>query len=154
MSGPAAEAVVSGPAVVQKNCAGCKASMTVRVADRNRGWGKFCSKSCKAKHQTKQTGIAGPHYKAGGKTVQQMANGHYAKSAFAGGGKPRAPKNGIFRDGKRVCCEQCGAWATNGVESILAHHPIDPVHGYRIEWTCDLHFDDTHPFDSEGLGQW
>lgn len=27
--------------------------MKVRQADINRGWGKFCSKSCKAKHQTK-----------------------------------------------------------------------------------------------------
>ena len=27
-----------------------------RVADRKRGWGKFCSKSCKAKEQENRTG--------------------------------------------------------------------------------------------------
>lgn len=33
---------------------------TARVADRKRGWGKFCSKSCKAINQTHRTGYAGP----------------------------------------------------------------------------------------------
>lgn len=35
----------------QKKCASCGDQMTVRVADHNRGWGKYCSKSCKAKKQ-------------------------------------------------------------------------------------------------------
>jgi len=33
------------------DCAQCKANFKARVADINRGWGKFCSKSCKAIHQ-------------------------------------------------------------------------------------------------------
>lgn len=32
---------------------GCGRSKQVRVADVNRGWGKFYSKSCKARHQTR-----------------------------------------------------------------------------------------------------
>ena len=29
------------------NCRACNALFTARVADRNRGWAQFCSKSCK-----------------------------------------------------------------------------------------------------------
>jgi len=36
---------------MQKKCATCCGEMTVRVADHNRGWWKYCSKSCKAKKQ-------------------------------------------------------------------------------------------------------
>lgn len=43
-------------AMVQVNCEGCKASFSARVADRKRGWGRFCSKSCKAVKQEKRTG--------------------------------------------------------------------------------------------------
>lgn len=130
-----------------KNCKYCNETMNVKKADHDRGWGIFCSKSCKAKWQTSKTGIAGPHYKAEGKTVNQMKNGNYAKSKFSG--RHSTPKNGtgIFRNGHRVTCDTCGQWATNGVKSIMSDHPIDPVHGYRIEWSCDEHFDDTHPFD-------
>jgi hypothetical protein len=134
---------------IEKNCKHCNSSMTVRLVDHNRGWGNFCDKSCKAKYQTKKTGITGPHYKAIGKTVEQMTSGNYAKSMFSDRNKPSAPKNGIFRNGSRVCCEQCGVWATNGV-----HTNFETSSGDGIEWTCDKHFDDTHPFSSEALGQW
>lgn len=36
---------------VKKNCKGCGKDIYPRAADVNRGWGKFCSKSCKAKKQ-------------------------------------------------------------------------------------------------------
>jgi hypothetical protein len=35
---------------------GCGRKKMVRTADVNRGWGKFYSKSCKAKAQEKRTG--------------------------------------------------------------------------------------------------
>lgn len=35
---------------------GCGRKKKVRVADINRGWGKYYSKSCKAKAQEKRTG--------------------------------------------------------------------------------------------------
>lgn len=38
------------------NCKCCKKEFKARQADLNRGWGKFCSKSCKAKEQEKRTG--------------------------------------------------------------------------------------------------
>lgn len=31
----------------------CRNEFQVREADRKRGWGRFCSKSCKANHQAK-----------------------------------------------------------------------------------------------------
>lgn len=41
-------------------CARCKVSFMARTADRKRGWGRFCSKSCKAIRQTQQTGRGAP----------------------------------------------------------------------------------------------
>ena len=40
--------------MVTKDCEKCGKTMQARQADINRGWGKFCSKSCKAKKQTKK----------------------------------------------------------------------------------------------------
>ena len=40
---------------VNVECLNCGCSFSARVADRNRGWGRFCSKSCKAEHQEKRT---------------------------------------------------------------------------------------------------
>ena len=43
-------------AMMDKKCQRCGTHMTVRVADHKRGWGKFCSKSCKAIQQEQRTG--------------------------------------------------------------------------------------------------
>ena len=37
-------------------CKRCKVEFEARVADIKRGWGKFCSKSCKAVRQEQRTG--------------------------------------------------------------------------------------------------
>lgn len=42
--------------MIDKKCKHCKADISVRLADHKRGWGNFCNKSCKAKHQEKQNG--------------------------------------------------------------------------------------------------
>jgi hypothetical protein len=42
-------------ATCECKCKNCGDMFTARVADRKRGWAKFCSKSCKAKRQEKQT---------------------------------------------------------------------------------------------------
>lgn len=41
---------------VECKCKCCRKTFTARVADRQRGWAKYCSKSCKAKHQEQRTG--------------------------------------------------------------------------------------------------
>ena len=38
-------------ATVEVSCAWCAETFTARTADRKRGWGKFCSKSCKSSKQ-------------------------------------------------------------------------------------------------------
>lgn len=38
------------------NCKWCSKGFNARQADLNRGWGTFCSKSCKAKKQESKTG--------------------------------------------------------------------------------------------------
>lgn len=45
-------------ATVEVKCVNkaCGKMFTARVADRKRGWGKFCSKSCKAIKQEQRTG--------------------------------------------------------------------------------------------------
>ena len=35
------------------NCKQCNKPFNARQADRNRGWARYCSKSCKAKNQVK-----------------------------------------------------------------------------------------------------
>jgi hypothetical protein len=44
------------PRLVEKCCEYCQSPMTVRSADVKRGWGRFCSKACKAKEQEARTG--------------------------------------------------------------------------------------------------
>lgn len=46
--------------MIETHCAYCGIKMTVREADVKRGWGKFCSKMCKAKEQTRRTGRGKP----------------------------------------------------------------------------------------------
>ncbi len=45
---------------VKCQLASCGKRFSVRAADRKRGWGRFCSKSCKAAHQSK-IAIRGNH---------------------------------------------------------------------------------------------
>lgn len=42
--------------MVEVKCRCCGSPFTARLADRKRGWARFCSKSCKAKHQEARTG--------------------------------------------------------------------------------------------------
>lgn len=41
----------SGPKRKRKHCAWCGKVLHPKVADLKRGWGKFCSKKCKARSQ-------------------------------------------------------------------------------------------------------
>ena len=48
--------LVADKGKVWVKCKCCKKDFQARIADRNRGWGKFCNKSCKAKEQERRTG--------------------------------------------------------------------------------------------------
>lgn len=44
------------PQMVDRTCEGCGKPFRARAADVKRGWGRFCSKSCKATRQEQRTG--------------------------------------------------------------------------------------------------
>lgn len=44
------------PHMTRVKCDRCGDTFLARTADVNRGWGKFCSKSCKAIKQERRTG--------------------------------------------------------------------------------------------------
>ncbi|WP_244115566.1 hypothetical protein [Burkholderia gladioli] len=44
------------PKMVDRKCNRCGRSFQARAADVKRGWGRFCSKSCKAIKQEQRTG--------------------------------------------------------------------------------------------------
>jgi hypothetical protein len=46
---------------VERKCKSCGASFMARVADVKRGWGRSCSKSCKATAQEARTGQYAHH---------------------------------------------------------------------------------------------
>ncbi len=47
---------VTRGAKVERKCQSCRLTFFPRKADVDRGWGKFCSKSCKAIKQEQRTG--------------------------------------------------------------------------------------------------
>jgi endogenous inhibitor of DNA gyrase (YacG/DUF329 family) len=49
------------PKMVQRQCKNCGDPFTARAADVKRGWGNFCSKTCKAIKQEKRTGQYARH---------------------------------------------------------------------------------------------
>lgn len=120
------------PTMTEVRCKCCGKPFSARVADVNRGWGLYCSKSCKAKKQTKDTGISGPNYKASGMTVDKMRNGKYAKSKF---------------NGRR-------GYITN----IHYEEWDDEVVSGGVVWSdkyqswIDFTSDGSHPFDSDAAG--
>lgn len=126
------------PSMTKIKCANCNNTFEARTADVNRGWGKFCSKSCKASKQTKLTGITGPHYKAAGRTVEQMQNGNYAKSKFK-------DKKRWFRSS--IAFEPWDEEVENGDAKYSHKHGC-----WLVRDNGDDPFIDAHPFDSDAAG--
>ena len=50
-------------AMVECKCKTCRNPFMARVADRRRGWGMFCSKSCKAVKQERRTGQCADYFR-------------------------------------------------------------------------------------------
>ncbi len=68
--------------VVCKNLR-CQKSFSVRVADRKRGWGKYCSKSCKASVQNRGRGSSNNWRNSG------VSRREYLEHAREYGGTPQ-----------------------------------------------------------------
>jgi hypothetical protein len=58
---------------VLRKCRNCGGSFFAKAADVKRGWARFCSKSCKAQKQTRDTGCAGPLREGCGNFIQGAA---------------------------------------------------------------------------------
>ena len=72
-------------------CKSCKTPFEAREADRKRGWGRYCSKSCKAVRQTQVKGRRS---------------------------KPAYPRHDGVSDMKHKFCAHCSSRAVNGVYTI------------------------------------
>lgn len=89
-------------AVVEVKCKCCKQPFMARVADRNRGWGRFCSKRCKAVKQEQRTGQysnyihknkqADTNYRGSG--VDRDTYEYYANEY---GGIPQFSRSGVYQ---------------------------------------------------------
>lgn len=53
------------PKMVERKCKCCRKPFQARAADVKRGWGLFCSKSCKAIKQEQRTGQFAAHIRGG-----------------------------------------------------------------------------------------
>ena len=78
------------PKMVQRVCKNrrCGAAFMARSADVNRGWARFCSKSCKASHQEARTGQYARHLHAvyQGRDGDENGGGLEESIDFEGGG--------------------------------------------------------------------
>ncbi|MCA0856130.1 hypothetical protein [Phaeobacter italicus] len=116
----------------------CGKEFQARTADVKRGWGKFCSKSCKAVRQFKVTGISRPDFTASGLSVKQMQSGKYNKTM------PPDPDN---PSRARGTCAFCDAPAVNAYLTSFDD-------GELSEWSHRLRshvvrFCDEYKFDAE-----
>lgn len=59
-------------------CKRCKQPFVARVADRARGWARYCSKSCKAVAQEARTGQYGAYLRAENGGLLGGQTEHYA----------------------------------------------------------------------------
>ena len=93
--------------------------------------------------QTKATGIAGPDYRAGNKTVHQMASGNYSKSQFKGqrsGGEPIGYISNIaYDEWDYEVINGDVFWSKKHRSWIERYNENDPLQG-------------SHPFDSDTAG--
>lgn len=67
-------------AAITKQCECCGKSMQVRAADVARGWGRFCSKSCKASAQERHTHQNAVHVHQNSMSQAELAGGGYGDS--------------------------------------------------------------------------
>ena len=66
---------------------GCGKSKEVRQADINRGWGKYFSKSCKAKAQERRTGQNKAYIERQIDNDNEGYEGHIMQSGYFGHGQ-------------------------------------------------------------------
>lgn len=83
-------------ATITKHCECCGKSMQVRSADVARGWGRFCSKTCKASAQERRTGQHAAHLRAS----RSGAYRPMTLAELAGGGNGYSERDDDFASDK------------------------------------------------------
>lgn len=63
-------------AMIEKKCERCREPIRVRVADHKRGWGRYCSKSCKAVAQDRHYAQRGDYHSEGMEAIEAGWDGH------------------------------------------------------------------------------
>ncbi len=114
---------------VEVKCGRCRKPFMARVADRKRGWGKFCSKTCKAVKQEQRTGQYADRLHRPDKTEHRLHpfvdNATYLEHQREFGGMPQFDRNGNF-DGIQMSIEDLsyGGYGDAG--------PDDPMHDGKL----------------------
>lgn len=119
--------------MVEVACKWCGTKKMVRSADVKRGWGKFCSKACKAKDQTKR---------------------HNGRMKFGQGKQKRPSKNRLTKEQRYQClveARELGRVSEEYFNMVAIHEYIEFMSPEDI---IDAAMCDEHPFSSEALGQW
>ena len=126
---------------------GCGRKKRVRVADIKRGWGKFYSKSCKAKAQERRTG--------------QM-------SAYLRGDKPKQrhiDREDFDSDKSEYCsstvrtnklhCSDCGHKISKGSSAVFEINEGSMLSVFcascGLDYSYELYLSEMHPFSGEAV---
>ncbi|KVG33833.1 hypothetical protein WJ30_07110 [Burkholderia diffusa] len=64
------------PRMVDRTCEGCGKPFRARAADVKRGWGRFCSKPCKATRQEQRTGAFSDYLERRDDGTSTFSNAH------------------------------------------------------------------------------
>lgn len=67
---------------IEVRCQHCSTPFMARVVDRKRGWGKFCSKSCKAIKQNQRTGQYTNYMNRKDGEPESFANAHLFDNSY------------------------------------------------------------------------
>ena len=122
---------------------GCKRAKEVRVADINRGWGKYFSKSCKAKHQTQTH-----EYHVSTRSSGSRKSGKKSKVQ-------RKKVNGYSHLSESEQRRRLGELFDAGRISYMYYlEQLPNKSNFEVsEYNDKVYHESLHPFSSEALGQ-
>lgn len=75
------------PTMKMFKCNWCKGLFEARTADRARGWARFCSKHCKASHQSVKGGNSPGHVTASKEQIEEEMHQQALYDAFGSHGQ-------------------------------------------------------------------
>ena len=100
--------------MVKRICKWCGKEFEARQADVNRGWGKFCSKHCKAMEQESRTG----QYKKHKGLVKRVHNSGKVEYVTRQEMLDDIEENGVALSGEDLSQENAGPFGDHGDEGL------------------------------------